>query len=112
VVGALWSLLDERQLAGVVLAGSVAWVLQVLGFAARTRWGTTPTRLLAAWAWSTGVRFTAVLVMGLAAWRFEELDVVTSLVGLAGFLFVMLLMEPAFVAPARLDLNDGETARG
>lgn len=112
VVGALWRLLDGQQLVGVAVAGSVAGVLQVLGFAARTRWGTTPNRLLAAWAWSTGVRFTAVLLMGLAAWRFEGLDVVSSLVGLAGFLFVMLLMEPAFVAPVRLDLNDGETARG
>jgi hypothetical protein len=112
VVGALAGALDHEQLVGVMVAGSVAAVLQFLGFAARTRWGTTPNRLLAAWAWSTGARFTAVLVMGLAAWRFEGLDVVTSLVGLAGFLFVMLLIEPAFVAPVRLDLNDGETARG
>jgi hypothetical protein len=75
-------------------------------------WGTTPNRLLAAWAWSTGARFTAVLAMAWAVWRFEGLDVVTSLVGLAGFLFVMVLMEPAFTSPVRVELDDGEIARG
>lgn len=113
VVGAATSpWLDEGQREGLWLAGVVALGLQAAGFGARMRWGTTPNRLLAAWAWSTGARFTAVLGMALAVWRFERLDVVTSLVGLAGFLFVMLLMEPAFTAPVRHDLDDGEIARG
>ena len=93
-------------------AGGVATVLQVVAFGARTRWGTTPNRLLATWVMSTGVRFTSVLLMGLAVWRFEELEVVPTLVGLAGFLFVMLLMEPAFFSPGPLELDDTEIARG
>lgn len=112
VVAGLGSFLDERELFGLSVAGSVAALLQVSAFAARTRWGSTPNRLLATWVWSMGARFTAVLTMGLAAWKFEELDVVASLVGLAGFLFVMLLLEPAFFSPGRLELDDGEIARG
>ena len=108
----LYPLLDPVQLDGLMLAGAVAVGLQLASFAARVRWATTPNRLLATWVWSTGARFAAVLAMALAAWRFEGLDVVTSLVGLAGFLFVMLLMEPAFFAPGRLELDDGEIARG
>ena len=108
----LYPLLDPVQLDGLMLAGAVAVGLQLASFAARVRWATTPNRLLATWVWSTGTRFAAVLAMALAAWRFEGLDVVTSLVGLAGFLFVMLLMEPAFFAPGRLELDDGEIARG
>lgn len=112
VVAGLGSFLDGRELFGLGVAGAVAALLQGLAFGARTRWGSTPNRLLATWVWSMGARFTAVLSMGLAAWRFDELDVVSSLVGLAGFLFVMLLMEPAFFSPGRLELDDGEIARG
>lgn len=112
VAGGMSRWLDESQVAGLWVAGAVALALQIFGFAARARWGTTPNRLLAAWAWSTGARFSAVLLMGWAAWRFEELDVVTSLVGIAGFLFVMLLMEPAFTSPVRLELDDGGVAHG
>jgi hypothetical protein len=102
--------LDEGQMVGLRVAGLVAFLLQLGGFAARVRWGTTPNRLLATWVWSTGMRFTAVLMMGLLAWRYEGLDPVTSLVGLAGFLFVMLLLEPAFFEVGANDLNDGEIA--
>jgi hypothetical protein len=112
VLAGLGRVLDQRALLGLALAGAVAAALQVMALGARIRWGTTPNRLLATWVWSMGARFTSVLAMGLAAWRYDELDVVTSLVGLAGFLFVMLLMEPAFFSPGPLEMNDGEIARG
>ncbi len=112
VVGALGSVLDRGELFGLAVAGTVAALLQATAFGARIRWGSTPNRLLATWVWSMGARFTAVLTMGLAAWRFDGLNVVSSLVGLAGFLFVMLLMEPAFFSPGRVELDDGEIARG
>lgn len=109
VAGTVWLLdrfLDVEQRTGLRVAGIAALTLQVAAFAARLRWGTTPTRLLATWAWSTGARFTAVLAMGIAAWRYEALDPVTSLVGLAGFLFVMLLLEPVFFRPGRVEPDD------
>ena len=104
--------LDRGEWEGLALAGATAVALQSAAFAVRNRWGTTPNRMLATWVWSTGARFTAVLLMGLAAWRYEGVDVVTSLVGLAGFLFVMLLMEPAFLAHGRLEPDDGGIALG
>jgi hypothetical protein len=106
VAGTVWMLdrfLAAEQKTGLRVAAVAALTLQVAAFAARLRWGTTPTRLLATWVWSTGARFTAVLAMGIAAWRYEALDPVTSLVGLAGFLFAMLLLEPVFFRPGRPD---------
>lgn len=112
VAGTVWTLdrfLGAEQRTGLRLAGIAALTLQVVAFAARLRWGTTPTRLLATWVWSTGARFTAVLAMGLAAWRYDALDPVTSLVGLAGFLFAMLLLEPVFFRPGSVELDDVES---
>ena len=110
--GTVWILdrfLAAEQRTGLRVAAVAALTLQVAAFAARLRWGTTPTRLLATWVWSTGARFTSVLAMGLAAWRYEALDPVTSLVGLAGFLYVMLLLEPVFFRPGTLELDDVES---
>jgi hypothetical protein len=110
--GTVWSLdrfLTAEQRTGLRVAAVVALTLQAAAFAARLRWGTTPTRLLATWVWSTGARFVAVLAMGLAAWRYQALDPVTSLVGLAGFLFAMLLLEPVFFRPGTLELDDVES---
>lgn len=112
VVLGLDRFLDPAQANGLAVAGIAAVLLQCSAFAARARWGTSPNRLLATWVWSTGVRFTAILVMGFAVWKMEALDEVTGLVGLAGFLFVMLLLEPAFFSPARLELDEGEIVRG
>ena len=112
VAGTIWSLdrfLVAEQIAGLRVAGIAALTLQCAAFAARLRWGTTPTRLLATWAWSTGARFVAVLAMAWLAWRYEAIDVVTALVGLAGFLFVMLLLEPAFFRPGTVEPDNVES---
>ena len=84
---------------GLWIAGIVACLIQVAAAAARIRWGGRPERLLAVWGWSAGVRLGAIGLAAFAVYRFEELHPGSTLVGLAGYLFAMLLMEPALLKP-------------
>ena len=89
--------LDGPGLAGVLAAAAVALPVQIGAFAALTRVRVGTNAFLAAWVGGTVVRMA---VVGLAGWalvalpRFPPLP---SLLGLAGFFFVMLLMEPRFL---------------
>ena len=89
--------LDGPGLAGVLAAAAVALPVQIGAFAALTRVRVGTNAFLAAWVGGTAVRLA---VVGLAGWalvalpRFPPLP---TLVGLAGFFFVMLLMEPRFL---------------
>jgi hypothetical protein len=81
---------------GLWAAGAVALVIQVGSFALLVRWRGQTNRFLAAWVGGTLARFTAV---GLVAWAIVargEPDPLTTLLGLAGYLFGMLLLEPVF----------------
>lgn len=96
--GALSLWLTPGQVRGLATAGGAALVLQTLAFALMLWARKRTNRFLAVWAGGTLVRFAAV---GLAAWvviRWGELDPAATLLGLAGYLFVMLLLEPAFLA--------------
>ena len=95
--GVLSVVLPEGTIPGLWVAGAAAWVTQGVAAGARVRWGSRPERLLAVWGWSAGGRLA---VVGLAAWAvyaFEVLHPVTTLVGLAGYLFAMLLLEPVLL---------------
>lgn len=95
--GALGPFLPQGAGAGLWAAGASAWVIQVVAVWARIRYGSRPERLLAVWGWSAGGRLVAIGLAGLAVTRFEGLHPVSTLVGLAGYLFAMLLMEPVLV---------------
>lgn len=88
------SLLPPDARLGLWVAGGTAWAIQVVAAGARSRYGSRPERLLAVWGWSAGGRLVAIGLAGWAVFRFEELHPVSTLVGLAGYLFAMLLMEP------------------
>lgn len=92
-------LLPPAARPGLWVAGSVACTIQVAAAAARIRWGGRPERLLAVWGWSAGVRLGAIGLAAFGVYRFEVLHPVSTLVGLAGYLFAMLLMEPALLRP-------------
>ena len=89
--------LDGPNLVGVLAAAAVALPVQVGAFAALKRVQVGTNAFLAAWLGGTVVRLA---VVGLAGWvlvalpRFPPLP---TLLGLAGFLIVMLLMEPRFL---------------
>lgn len=94
--------LDARSLAGVLAAAAVALPVQTLAFAAlaRTRVGTNA--FLAAWVGGTLVRFVVVGFAGWALVTLPGLPPLPTLLGLAGFFFVMLVMEPYFLSSVRL----------
>ena len=97
VAGLAAVLLDRRGVIGVLAAAAVALPIQVASFAvlAAARVGTN--RFLLAWVGGTLVR---LLVVGLGGWALVALGrlaPVPTLLGLAGFFFVMLLLEPAFL---------------
>lgn len=94
---------------GLWVAGLVALGIQSAAFASRVRWGEAPERLLAVWGWSAGARLLAVMAVAAAVFRFESLHPVTTLVGLAGYLFAMLLLEPVFFGGGSAEIRDGET---
>lgn len=89
--------LSGPGLAGVSAAATVALSVQIGAFAALTRVRVGTNAFLAAWVGGTAVRMA---VVGLAGWalvaspRFPPFP---TLLGLAGFFFVMLLMEPHFL---------------
>ena len=95
--GVLMPLLPPQTRVGLWSAGVAAWLIQAAAAGARIRWGGRPDRLLSVWGWSAGVRLSAVGLAAVAAVRVDALHLVTTLVGLAGYLFVMMLLEPVFL---------------
>lgn len=93
----LW--LPPGTILGLWVAGSVAWIVQVLAAAARVRWGSRPERFLAVFAWSAAGRLGVVGLAAGAVFLWEALHPVTTLVGLAGYLFALLLLEPVLIRP-------------
>jgi len=79
---------------GIQLAALVALAVQVVSFAllAAARPGTG--RYLSVWLGSTLVRFVVIAGFGFAVAGMEGVDLVASLLALAGLFFVMLLLEP------------------
>lgn len=82
---------------GLWVAAASAWLVQAIASASRARWGRRPERLLTVWGWSTGGRMAALGLIALAVVWSEALDPASTLVGFAGYLFVMLLLEPVLV---------------
>lgn len=78
------------------LAAGIAWVVQLVAFGAlvvgRGRGSFLPT-------WLGGTVFRFAVVGGVALWltRTESYDPETALVGLVGFVFVLVLLEPLFL---------------
>lgn len=106
-VAALWPLLDPRGRSGVLLAAAVALAIQVPAFVllvrGRRRGGNA---FLAAWAGGTVVRMAAVLAAGLILIRATAFAPAPTLLGLAGFFFGLLLLEPFCWGPARERTTD------
>ena len=94
-------LLDRRGTMGVMAAGVVALPIQVAAFALLARHPLGTTAFMAAWVGGTLVR---MFVVGLAGWALvalPDLPPVPTLLGLAAFFFVMLLLEPRFLGLGR-----------
>lgn len=98
VVALLASLvLDRAGSMGVAVAGLVALPVQVGLFTllARTRPGTSG--FLAAWVGGMLARLVVLAVVGVVMVRSARLPGAPTLLGLVGFFFGMVLMEPYFL---------------
>ena len=89
--------LDDEGRRGVLAAAAVTGPIQIVAFAllAGARPGTN--EFLAAWMGGTFVRLVTV---GVASWALVTrggFAKVPTVLGLAGFFFAMLLMEPLFL---------------
>lgn len=92
--------LGEDRLEGLLAAGAVSLTLQVPAFALLVWARERTNRFLVVWVGGTLVRFTAVGVVAWFIYRTGELDPLTTLLGLAAYLFGMLLLEPVFFRAA------------
>ena len=91
-----WPLLDGSGRLGTIAAAALALPVQVCAFAA-LRWGwSRRNHFLLAWAAGMVARALLVGVGLLLVSRFD-LPAVPTLLALASFLFLMLLIEPFFV---------------
>lgn len=101
--------LDEPGRTGLLVAAALAWTVQVTAFGVLVRFRESTKGFLAAWVGGTVVRMTLIL---LAAWtvvRFPELPPAPTLLGLAGILFGLLLLEPFFFGKGTSPESDGAT---
>lgn len=93
----LWPWLPEAGRRGVVAAGVVAYPVQVVSFAALVRFWNQGRKFLLVWMGGTVLRMAVVLGVGLALFRVEGLAPAPTLLSLAGFFFLFLLLEPWFL---------------
>jgi hypothetical protein len=93
VAGALFPDADPM---GLWVAAALAWGVQAIAFGLLVglRDG---TGFMMAWAGGMALRFGMVGAAALLATRSPVLDAPTTLVGLVGFVFALVLLEPLFL---------------
>lgn len=89
-------LVGGAEPAAVWVAAGIAWAVQVVAFALLVA-GRKGPGFVAGWAGGMVLRFAAV--GGAAFWLTQtpRYDPATVLVGLVGFMFVLVLLEPLFL---------------
>lgn len=95
-VAALWPFLDGIGHRSLLAAASIAWPVQVVAFGMLLRAREHPSKFMLWWALGILARMGIVIVIGLALSRLEGIQPSVLLLGVAGFFFGLLLLEPAF----------------
>lgn len=80
----------------VWLAAGVAFLVQVLAFALLTHLYSREQRVLLAWGGGALLRLVAVFGTAFGVAKSDTLPIAPVLLSLAGFLFLLLLLEPVF----------------
>jgi hypothetical protein len=99
ITAGLWPWLSPSGRAGILVAALVAYPIQMLAFFLLVRFWGDSKRFLLVWVGGTAVRMGVILVLALLLTRFEGLAPAPTLLGLAGFFFGLLLLEPLFLRP-------------
>jgi hypothetical protein len=99
VVGAgIASLLVDGEAARAIwFAAAVAWLVQMVAFAGLVLVRERTELFLIGWLLGLVLRFGAVLVTGLWLTRDPVLPVRPAMLGMVGFVFVLLVLEPMFL---------------
>lgn len=92
--GALFGSADPTSL---WLAALVAWAVQLMAFAALVAGRRRGLDFMVSWAGGMVLRFAVVAGAALWVTRSSGLDAATALVGLVGFVMVLVLLEPLFL---------------
>lgn len=100
VLAALWPVLPPEAYRGVLVAAAVAYPVQVVAFGLLLRYRREVKGFLTAWVGGTLVRMALVGGAGVLLAVSEVLPPVPTLVALAAFFFVLLLLEPLFFRKA------------
>lgn len=95
-VAAFWPFLGEEWRRSMVAAAVVAWPVQVVAFGVLMANRTELKRFLVAWVGGTLVRMLLIGVAAVALTQMTTMAMVPTLLGLAGFFFGLLLLEPLF----------------
>ena len=96
--GVMFPWLDGPGRAGLLVASAITFPVQVLAFALLLRYAARPAEGLVAWIGAAVARMAIVIAVGLAVTLFPGLSPATTLLGCAGFFFVLLVLEPVFLA--------------
>jgi len=96
IITVLWHFLDPAGRRGVVLAAVIALSVQVLAFGSMVRFRRRFSRFLAVWAGGTLVRMATVVVVAVLVGRAGVEGAGATLFALAGFFFLLLLLEPLY----------------
>jgi hypothetical protein len=98
-VAGLWPWLSAPSRTGILVAALIAYPVQMLAFFLLVRFWEDRKRFLLFWVGGTVVRMGIILVAALVLVRTGGLPPAPTLLGLAGFFFGLLLLEPLFLRP-------------
>ncbi|MBT8398098.1 MAG: hypothetical protein HKO65_11185 [Gemmatimonadetes bacterium] len=98
-IAGLWPWLSPPARTGVLVAACIAFPVQMLAFFLLIRFLEDRKRFLLIWVGGTAVRMGVVLVAALVLTQTDRLPPAPTLLGLAGFFFGLLLLEPLFLRP-------------
>jgi CDP-diglyceride synthetase len=96
LVGVLWPFFDAAGRSSLLVAAAIALPIQVGAFALIVPAFGHGTKFLLRWGLGMLGRMGVVAAIGLSLHRFEDLDPSVLLLGVCGFLFTLLMLEPMF----------------
>jgi len=106
VIAGCWLWLSPEGRTGILVAAGVAYPIQMLAFFLLVRFFEDRKRFLLVWVGGTVVRMGVILGAALVLTRADGLPPAPTLLGLAGFFFGLLLLEPLFLRPNRAETTE------
>lgn len=96
--GVMFPWLDGPGRAGLLVASAITFPVQIVAFTLLVKYALRPEDGLVVWIGAAVLRMAIVVVVGLSLTWLPSLSPVTTLLGCAGFFFVLLMLEPVFLA--------------